>query len=174
MSIKTILLYFLKDFINNENQFDMLLKNQDEILEKVTVLENKNEEIKQLNYLNFLTLKNFIIFLIVFLTFGVTFYMYNSYMLDLNIINSCMKELNLNTKDLATMIKAVHQIDQENLTKLLEQIHKLVNERSLDQQQILFKILNILQKQVIKDHKDALNIPIDFESMKDSEFKWND
>lgn len=173
MSIKSILLFLLKDFINEEGQFDGLLSNQEKLLEKVTVLENKLDQEQKFNYINYLTLKNLLIFLTILLISGGFIYAYKIMMFDIHIINSCINELNLNMKDLAKYIEYIQKLDMDSLTKLMEGIHKLLNERTGNQEKMLLDILNYLQKNYLENNKSELNKEIT-DSYKVSDFKFND
>jgi hypothetical protein len=164
--IKKYMVFFLRDFLGFDEDFEHIISNQSQILEKISHLEKMEIDNANINaessYYNYLTLKNLLYFLIFVGLIGSGVWLYNTDFLNSSILESI--------KGLGTLSKEFHSI---NLKTLLEALEKL-NENSVNLSKEELKLLNEIRSLILqRGIAGNLNIqrPID---LSETEIVWGD
>jgi hypothetical protein len=105
-----------RDFLGLNNDYEELLSNQEEILEKLKNLEKLELENKQTSYTDYLTLKNLLIILILLSFLGGGLWLYNMCFFTNDVLESF--------KSLGTLSKDVHSINQNSILEALSKLNE--------------------------------------------------
>ena len=159
--------FIIRDSLGLNNAYENLLLNQDKILENLKELENQikdyqnqqNLEEKEINYIDYISLKNILYVLIFIIIVGSGFLFFNSDFLIVNTLESF--------KLLGKLSKNLHV---EDIKGLLEALKKL-NENTVNLSKEEIKLLLEIKKKIDKNSSLLLDKPLnDFKG----DIKWGD
>lgn len=143
-----------REFLGLNNDYETLLSNQEEILEKLNNLEKLEIEGKQTNYTDYLTLKNLLLVLIFLSFLGGGFWFYNS-----SFFNNDMLE---SFKSLGNFCNELHKFNQKGIFDALSRLNENSVNLSKEEIKILLEIKNLLLKKGIDENK-SLQRPVNLE-----------
>lgn len=146
--------FTIREFIGLENDYESLLSNQDQILEKLQQIENlelANQSLiisdQQTSYYDYLTLKN-ALWVLFFLGFiGSGFWLYNADFFN----NSTLESI----KSLGTLSKDLHAIDHKGVLDALKKLNENSVNLSKEEIKLLLEIKNLLLKKGIDENQSA-------------------
>jgi hypothetical protein len=152
--------FTIREFLGLENDYESLLKNQDQILNQLKQLEElqiQNQglilEEKKENYYNYFTVKN-ALWVLLFLSFiGGGFWLYNADLFNTSTLES-IKSLGILSKDL-------HAIDHKEILDALKKLNESSVNLSKEEIKLLLEIKNLLLKKGIDENTSpALDKPV--------------
>lgn len=134
-----------REFLGLNNDYEELLSNQEEILEKLNNLEKLEIEGKQTSYTDYLTLKNLLLVLIFLSFLGGGFWLYNMGFFTNDVLESF--------KNLGSLSKDLHSINQKTILDALSKLNENSVNLSKEEVKILLEIKNLLLKKGIDENK---------------------
>jgi hypothetical protein len=151
----------LREFLGMEQDYESLLSNQDQILEKLDELkkvELGNQELilegKKESYYDYLTMKN-ALWVLFFLGFiGGGFWLYNADFFS----NATLESI----KGLGNLSKDLHSINHKGILEVLGKLNENSVNLSKEEIKLLMEIKNLLLKKGIDENK-SLDKPINLE-----------
>lgn len=161
--------FTIREFIGLENDYESLLSNQDQILEKLEKLEKieiQNQglilEGKQESYYDYLTLKNLIWLLVLLGFIGGGFWLYNTDLFS----NATLESI----KGLGNLSKDLHSINHKGVLEALGKLNENSVNLSKEEIKLLLEIKNLLLKKGIDENKN-LDRPI---NLGNASIVWDD
>ena len=155
MNIFDNIKYVIKNFIELDEDYKIILSNQDKIFEKLEQLEQLEKvkvESQQLNLSDYLTVKN-LIYLLIFLGFiGGGIWLYNTDFFN----NSTLESI----KSLGELSKNLNKIDQNGFFSDLKKLNENSIDLSNQQIKLLIEIKNLLlllKKEIDENKSIELN-----------------
>lgn len=156
--MKKYLIFTFREFLGLNSDYESLLTNQTEILEKLEKLESTNNlliENQKESYLDYLTLKNFLILLLIFSIIGSGFWLYNSDFFSNSILESI--------KSLGNVSKDFHTINHQAVLDALKKLNENTVNLNKEEVKLLLEIKNLILKNGI-DRNTNLDKPLDLNS----------